>query len=132
MKYGLQEHYIDEMVLDSTTEMRDGFNGFCDLLRKESIPLTIISAGVTNVIESVLKKHSHEVRLPKGTAILANEMRFADGNLVGWSEPLLTSQSKRQCAETYPDVYKERVEGKGVLLFGDSLGDVTMAEGGGH
>eukprot|EP00429_Kryptoperidinium_foliaceum_P096272 CAMPEP_0176243290 /NCGR_PEP_ID=MMETSP0121_2-20121125/30848_1 /TAXON_ID=160619 /ORGANISM="Kryptoperidinium foliaceum, Strain CCMP 1326" /LENGTH=138 /DNA_ID=CAMNT_0017582879 /DNA_START=12 /DNA_END=428 /DNA_ORIENTATION=- len=87
-----------------------------------------MSAGLQNVIEEILRQRL-PFELAPTTVVVSNSMCFDEGgSLVGFSEPVIHMFNKTSAL--VPQELHPLLEGKRrCLLLGDSLGDVTMAEG---
>jgi len=123
IEHGMHRDHVPQIVQDADTTLRQGFVELCAVLRERQIPLTIISAGITQIVEEILAP----VELPD-THILANQMQYnGEGALERWSLPLLHSESKSRVAEDYPAIWQERVVGRGIIALGDNITDLSCA-----
>jgi len=125
-------------------KLRDGVEEAFGLAYTKGIPLIIVSAGLGNVIEEVIRQR---IRMPVQTdvegganhdassndwpnvRVLSNTILWdEDGHQCGFSEPLIHMYNKS--LQDAPDTIKTMLEGRKVgLLSGDSTGDLTMAHG---
>ncbi|CAK0809579.1 unnamed protein product [Prorocentrum cordatum] len=120
----------DAVASCSTIGFRDGITELVAACQGADppIPLLVMSAGLGDVIEEFFRQ-----RLPfplsATTMVVSNRMTFGDdGQLVGFSEPLLHMFNKT--AAFMDDAARELTRGKRrCLLLGDGLGDLTMANG---
>jgi len=122
---------ITKAVSNCTTiQLRDGIADFIRLCQEAMppIPVLIMSAGLGDVIEEFLKQHL-PFDLAPTTRVVSNRMCFNDeGRLTGFSEPLLHMFNKT--AEFVPEDAQPLLESKQhCLILGDSVGDLTMADG---
>jgi len=86
MEPPLMKSSIESMVRDSTTRLR--CKSMIDSLAKEEVPVLVLSAGVGDVVQEVLKQNG--VLLPN-VKIISNFMIFDDvtQRLVGFKQPLM-------------------------------------------
>ena len=126
-KVGITKGMITEVVESGGgVTMRDGADEVIDVIEKNGVPLLIFSAGLADVIEEVLQWKLRR-RLGSKTKVVSNRMIFDKENvLVGVSEPLIHMFNKNLGAVPQ-ELQPKR---KNVLLLGDGMGDVTMADGG--
>ena len=98
-------------------------------LSKWQIPVLVFSGGIGNVLEYVLENSN--CRYPNMT-VVSNFLDFnSQGLVTGFKGPLIhvfnkTSKTLRQCRPEYLEKLRDR---KHVILMGDSLGDIAMADG---
>lgn len=111
-------------------ELREGVDCFLRYCQDSCppIPVVIMSAGLGDVIEIYLRQRL-PFELKSTTTIVSNRMTFSEeGMLNGFSEPLLHMYNKTAARMTESDF--ALVAGMGAcLVVGDSLGDLTMADG---
>ena len=126
VEHGLTKTMVDASVAETDTPLREGYADFCQKMNEHGIPLTVLSAGITQYVEAILAKSSSRC---DSEVIISNDMIFdAEGKLVGWSD-LIHSENKKHASHSFRKVYEERVDGRGVILLGDSLGDAAMVRG---
>lgn len=136
----LQEPFTPALLESAVRESRIALRPGCDELlagcHDRGVPVVVMSAGLGNVIKSVMGQ-----RLTPGTAakvvpslpIVSNWLLFdVQDQVCGFSEPLLHMFNKDGCfietqlAERWPQLSKGRHT---ILLLGDGLGDAHMADG---
>lgn len=106
-----------------TLALRPGFAELLNTLQSHNLPVLIFSAGIANVITEIFAQLLPSVPLAKTTQVVGNEMNFDSGGVLrGWG-PLIHMYNKNQ------SVVPESRQRQNVLLLGDGLGDVTMADG---
>ncbi len=124
---GFNRDVINDVVLHSTLQFRDQVKEFIDLLEKHQVPLIIMSAAPGDMLLEHLR---HAGLLRSNVHVIANLYQFdADGNAIKINEPIIHSLNKHEIVvKNFPvfDTIKER---KNILLLGDSMGDVGMADG---
>ena len=105
--------------------------GVAALLRASAahgFPVTILSAGIGDVIAEVLRQRCGP--LPANLRIASNAMLWEGGACAGFSQPTLHMYNKAAAFAFAPEeLARLRRERPHVVLVGDSDGDATMAEG---
>jgi len=114
--------------------IREGVEKAFQILHEKNIPVIIVSAGLGNVIEEVVRQRIAKPGGVKGeewhnVRVLSNTMIWdKEGNFSEFSEPLIHMYNKS--LQDAPDDLKKMIEGRKVgILCGDGLGDLTMAHG---
>merc|ERR1712000_246988 len=109
--------------------LRSGVEEVFKIAHKNGIPIIVLSAGLGNVIEEVIKqcirKPSGEIGTAwKNVRVLSNTLIWnRKGHHQGFSEPLIVMFNKGLRAA--PSDIKEMLRGRGVgILCGDGLGDL--------
>lgn len=130
-KYQLRSQHIDEIVTNNYLDLRDNFDYFFKFFNSWKVPVIVYSAGIGNIIQSVLE--TREVNMDF-TNIIANNLLFnEDGIFVGkrLSEKIITPVNKTYSHIKENDFYKKNINGKrkNVILIGDSLTDSNMLKG---
>ena len=125
IKMGMRREIIDAIVKDRDLTFRKGADSFFRMVKDDHIPLLIFSAGMGDIIRESLKKEGF---LSDNVHIFANFFRFDDrGNAIGYNTPLIHAFNKNeQQVGAYTDGISDRTN---VILLGDSLGDICMADG---
>ncbi|XFF88433.1 hypothetical protein AB1E18_014652 [Capra hircus] len=105
----------------------DGYKTFFNTLSQNNIPLFIFSAGIGDVLEEMIRQR--KVFHPN-IHIVSNYMEFdEDGFLKGFKGQLIHTYNKNSSVCKNSD-YFQQLQGKtNILLLGDSMGDLTMADG---
>nr|XP_005584257.2 7-methylguanosine phosphate-specific 5'-nucleotidase isoform X2 [Macaca fascicularis] len=105
----------------------EGYKTFFNTLYHNNIPLFIFSAGIGDILEEIIRQM--KVFHPN-IHIVSNYMDFnEDGFLQGFKGQLIHTYNKNSsvCENSG---YFQQLEGKtNVILLGDSIGDLTMADG---
>ncbi|KAM9837205.1 7-methylguanosine phosphate-specific 5'-nucleotidase-like [Aulostomus maculatus] len=127
IQQGIRKDMLAQAVKESGSMLRDGHKVFFDCLAEHQIPLLIFSAGVGDVLEELIRQN--RVFHPN-VHIISNYMDFdLDGVLRAFRGQLIHTFNKREGALTHAAHLKELQGRSNVLLLGDSLGDLTMADG---
>lgn len=124
---GFQREWLGRAVRTAreagTLALRPGFAELLNTLQSHNMPVLIFSAGIANVITEIFAQLLPSVPLAKTTQVVGNEMHFDSGGVLrGWG-PLIHMYNKNQ------SVVAKSQQRQNVLLLGDGLGDVTMADG---
>jgi 5'-nucleotidase len=136
VQYGLARSTISKAVCEAVQTQRFGLrehlDEFLSLLSDAKVPTLIFSAGIADVLEEVLRTqvataswdHLH---------VISNRCIYHEDNeqVQGFVQPLLHVFNKRSSAYLHTDYFKvpDLPKRQCLLLLGDSLGDITMAEG---
>eukprot|EP00854_Cymbomonas_tetramitiformis_P007218 gene7218-8600_t len=131
LKEGITEEHISSAVRTANLELREGWPQLMQTLQSHQVPLLVFSAGIANVIHEVFAQKFGNVS--STTHIISNWLSFSDtGCVEGISEPLIHMFNK-DSRHTKGTDYHKSVEARcNVILLGDGLGDITMAEGISH
>ncbi|XP_055339503.1 7-methylguanosine phosphate-specific 5'-nucleotidase A-like isoform X2 [Paramacrobiotus metropolitanus] len=130
LQLGFQESWIKEMVRESTVEFRDRTDEFFQKLDNFRVPLLIYSAGIDNLISGVLSERSNIKSTSLEPLIVANSMVFDEkGLLKGFREELIHSFNKNEIFPHHRDYFEKHSSRRNVLLMGDMIGDLAMADG---
>jgi len=99
-------------------------------LRKNQVKTTIVSAGISTVIEEVLKQN--EIEIHEQAEIIANVPVWEEnGSIVSFKEPLIHARNKEQVLKTlgFSGINDEVGAPYNVVLAGNSIGDVLCLLG---
>ncbi|XP_022365391.1 7-methylguanosine phosphate-specific 5'-nucleotidase isoform X4 [Enhydra lutris kenyoni] len=123
----IQKAQIAQVVRESNAMLREGYKMFFNTLYQNNIPLFIFSAGIGDILEEIIRQM--KVFHPN-IHIVSNYMDFdEDGFLQGFKGRLIHTYNKSSsvCENSG---YFQQLQGKtNILLLGDSMGDLTMADG---
>ncbi|KAJ8344697.1 hypothetical protein SKAU_G00288900 [Synaphobranchus kaupii] len=123
----IRKDLLSLVVRESDARLREGYRLFFDCLQEHSIPLLIFSAGIGDVLEEVIRQAG--VFHPN-VKVFSNYMDFDErGTLQAFKGQLIHIYNKREGALLNSSHFKELRARPNVLLLGDSLGDLTMADG---
>ncbi|XP_059494823.1 cytosolic 5'-nucleotidase 3-like isoform X1 [Stegostoma tigrinum] len=123
----IEKSKLAKTVRESDIELRDGFRVFFDELHKHNIPVLIFSAGVGDVLEEIIRQFDVYHR---NITVVSNFMDFDEsGVLKGFKGEIIHVYNKREGA-LHNSKHFEQLEGhSNIILLGDSLGDLNMADG---
>ncbi|XP_039895000.1 7-methylguanosine phosphate-specific 5'-nucleotidase-like isoform X5 [Simochromis diagramma] len=123
----IRKDMLARAVKESSAMLREGYKVFFDHLAEHQVPLLILSAGVGDVLEEVIRQN--HVFHPN-VHIISNYMDFDHtGVLQAFKGQLIHTFNKREGALSHAAGLRELQGRPNVLLLGDSLGDLTMADG---
>ncbi|KAJ3607564.1 hypothetical protein NHX12_024615 [Muraenolepis orangiensis] len=127
IQQNIQRDMLAQAVRESGVILRDGYEVFFDRLAELQVPLLIFSAGVGDILEEVVRQS--RVFHPN-VHVISNYMDFDDhGVLRAFKGHLIHTFNKREGALLHAANLPELQGRPNVLLLGDSLGDLTMADG---
>ncbi|XP_028311318.1 cytosolic 5'-nucleotidase 3-like [Gouania willdenowi] len=123
----IRKEMLSTAVQESEAMLREGYEFFFNHLHEHSIPLLIFSAGIGDILEEVIRQagvfHSN-------VNVFSNYMDFDDsGVLKAFKGELIHIYNKREGAMLNTGHFQELRTRPNVLLMGDSLGDLNMADG---
>lgn len=123
----LQRDKLSEAVRESDAALRDGFEQFFDRLQQHSVPVFIFSAGLGDVLEEILRQSG--VYHPN-VKVVSNFMDFDDNGVIrGFKGELIHVYNKHDGALRNTEYFKQLKDISNIILMGDSLGDLSMADG---
>lgn len=123
----IKKDLLATVVRESDAMLRDGYQLLFDHLHEHSIPLLIFSAGIGDILEEVIRQAG--VFHPN-VKVFSNYMDFDEsGVLRAFKGELIHIYNKREGALLNTGHFQELRTRPNVLLLGDSLGDLTMADG---
>ncbi|XP_031782592.1 7-methylguanosine phosphate-specific 5'-nucleotidase isoform X2 [Nasonia vitripennis] len=106
--------------------LRDGTKELFSKLKKFNIPILVFSAGIGDVLESILKCQGI---LSENVKIISNFMKFDGDTLNGFENSnRLIHPFNKNSHTVENDYFKILHERTNVILMGDSLGDASMAD----
>ncbi|XP_030225517.1 cytosolic 5'-nucleotidase 3 isoform X2 [Gadus morhua] len=123
----LQKDKLPDIVRESDSALREGYEHFFDRLHQHSVPVFIFSAGLGDVLEEIIRQAG--VYLPN-VKVVSNFMDFDDnGILKGFKGELIHVYNKHDGALRNTEYFKQFKDNTNIILMGDSLGDLNMADG---
>ncbi|XP_074552812.1 cytosolic 5'-nucleotidase 3A-like isoform X2 [Halichoeres trimaculatus] len=127
VQQAIKKDLLAVVVRESEAMLREGYPLFFNHLRDHSIPLLIFSAGIGDILEEVIRQagvfHSN-------VKVFSNYMDFDEsGVLRAFKGELIHIYNKREGALLNTGHFQELRTRPNVLLLGDSLGDLNMADG---
>lgn len=123
----IKKDHLTTAVRGSGAMLREHYKLFFDHLHEHSIPLLIFSAGIGDILEEVIRQAG--VFHPN-VNVISNYMDFDEsGVLRAFKGELIHIYNKREGALLNTSHFQELHTRPNVLLLGDSLGDLNMADG---
>lgn len=123
----IRKDQLEMAVRESDAMLRDGFKPFFDKLYEHSIPLVIFSAGIGDVLEEIIRQAG--VFHPN-VKVVSNYMDFDDnGVLRAFKGELIHTYNKQEGALKNSGLFNQQTESRNIILLGDSMGDLSMADG---
>ncbi|NWT04394.1 5NT3B nucleotidase, partial [Mionectes macconnelli] len=119
---------IAQIVRESEAMLRYGHGAeFFDRLHKNNVPLFIFSAGVGDVLEEIIRQASV---FYSNVNVVSNYMEFDDdGVLTHFKGPLIHTYNKNNTVLQGTEYFQQLSTRTNIILLGDSMGDLTMADG---
>lgn len=145
LQSGLYRRDLVTAVDGANLQLRPGMKEILQFAgANPSLPCTIFSAGIADVIAVVLERHVFPEGIPPNVHIVSNRMMFqgdlptdrpgtgsGTGPLIGWNDdgraPLVHMFNKNFA--THPEFATLAATHRRVILAGDGLGDAHMADG---
>lgn len=118
---------IRQCVTMSSAKLRDGCCWFFDELKKHEVPVLIFSAGIGDIIEEIIKQQS---TMHDNMHVVSNYMKFNEENkMIGFQNEIIHVYNKNENAIHGSDYFQNIEHRTSMILMGDSLGDLHMADG---
>lgn len=122
LEYKLKEADIYNTVASNKFILRTGTKEFLEKMHNSNVPVLMLSAGVGNVIESILNYNNiyfDNIHLD------SNFLIFKNGEAVGVNKKIIHTMNKNSAdlIEKFGDVIKNR---RNIILFGDIVSDIDM------
>ncbi|XP_074649626.1 7-methylguanosine phosphate-specific 5'-nucleotidase-like isoform X2 [Tubulanus polymorphus] len=126
-KCNIYQKDIKAIVSQSEAQLRDGVDWMFKQLHKAEVPCLIFSAGVGDVIQEVIHYRS---KMFDNMKIVSNFMQFdSSGKLIDFQGEMIHIFNKNESAIHESDYFTNLSHRDNVILLGDSVGDIRMAEG---
>ncbi|XP_075068686.1 cytosolic 5'-nucleotidase 3A isoform X1 [Mixophyes fleayi] len=123
----LQKDQLAEVVRDSDIMLKDGYETFFDKLNEHNVPVFIFSAGLGDVLEEAIRQCG--IYYPN-VKVVSNFMDFDEnGVMKGFKGELIHVYNKHDGALKSTEYFNQLKDNSNIILLGDSLGDLTMADG---
>lgn len=129
---GLTKNILQTAVKDSVAarniSLRSGAIEFMNKCEKHAIPILIFSAGISDVLEEVLKIEFLPASLPSNLHIVSNRCKFdsRSGILLEFEDPTYHVFNKKASSLARDNGYlkqKDLPNRRNIILLGDSLGN---------
>ncbi|KAK8401245.1 hypothetical protein O3P69_002781 [Scylla paramamosain] len=127
VKCSIRQASIEGMVSASSARLRDGSEELCQKLHRAGVPVLVLSAGMGDVLEQVLR---HFKVYTDNVKVVSNFFNYNEqGIMVGFKGNLIHMFNKNEDAIHSSDYFEKLQNRTNVILMGDSLGDIKMALG---
>lgn len=124
---GISRADIVQAVKHANTELRDGARELLDTLGARGVPTLLFSAGIEDLILEYMQTKGGGA-LPPSMHVVSNRIRWdASGKIAGFFDPLIHMFNKDDRHTAGLPWFEAARDRPNVVLIGDSLGDVTMA-----
>ncbi|XP_071491682.1 cytosolic 5'-nucleotidase 3-like [Diadema antillarum] len=118
---------IKRMVADSGVMLREGVSQTFRRCHDAGVPFLIFSGGMGDILTEVI--HQFAQLLPN-MHVVSNFMVFdKEEKLIGFKGDIIHTCNKHEVARHHPDYFANNKSRTNVILLGDMLGDLRMAEG---
>ncbi len=126
IEYGLDKNMINDII--KKVQLRKNCLIFLDTLKEENIPLLIFSAGIGDIIREYLRSID---KFSPNLQVISNLLEFdKDGKAIRYDEDhIIHTFNKNEVQVKDHPYHKEIEKRKNVILLGDQIGDLNMAEG---
>ncbi|KAM4691513.1 7-methylguanosine phosphate-specific 5'-nucleotidase [Rhinophrynus dorsalis] len=123
----IQKDKLAQVVKESGAMLREGYKLFFDSLHHNEIPLFIFSAGIGDVLEEII---SQAGVFHPNIKVVSNYMDFDNNGLMtGFKGELIHTYNKNNSVLRDTEYFQQISHRTNILLMGDTLGDLTMADG---
>ncbi|XP_020824652.1 cytosolic 5'-nucleotidase 3A isoform X2 [Phascolarctos cinereus] len=127
VEQALQKSKLQGVVEESDVMLKEGYEHFFDKLKEHNIPVFIFSAGIGDVLEEVICQagvYHNNIK------VVSNFMDFDDNGVIkGFKGELIHVFNKHDGALRNTQYFKQLKDNSNIILLGDSLGDLRMADG---
>lgn len=116
--------------LQSKVQLRTGYESFFELLAARRVPVLILSAGIGDMIEYALEGKNLSQYNHVNVHIISNFFKYDEAGIVtGFKGKMIHVFNKNEVVVKDTPHYANIAARGNVLLMGDSLGDLRMADG---
>ena len=120
------EKCVNEMIDKGVPKFRSGIKKFLISLKKDEVPLIILSSSLEDLIKEFLKQKNVNY---ENIHIIGNSFEFDKyGKAIGIKRIIHVFSKNEANIEGLP-IYNKLTNRRNVILLGDSLGDLGMIEG---
>lgn len=127
IKSGMNKSIIEDIVRKRKIPFRKGLPEFLKNLNENSIPIMIMTAGPGDIVLEALK--FEKLNYPN-LHIIGNLFIWdKNGKAIGVKEPIIHSLNKHEIEVKSHPIYSELLKRKNLILLGDLIEDIKMAEG---
>lgn len=125
---GVEKSMFPKMVKSSNVAFRDRTDEMLNKLTESNVPLLVLSAGLGDLVVEILKHF--DLMHASNTKVVSNFLAFdPDGKVCGIEGEMIHVFNKNESAVHDSPYFKELQSRHNIVLLGDSLGDLRMADG---
>ena len=125
---GIKREMFGKFVKTSNVEFRDNTKVMLDGLNQADVPVLVMSAGLGDILVEVMDAFGVYHR--SNTKVVSNFLSYDhDGLVTGIEGSMIHVYNKSTCAISDSEYFKTNFSRNNVILMGDSIGDLTMAQG---
>ena len=125
---GIQKKMFGQFVKTSNVEFRDHTKTMLDGLNKAEVPVLVMSAGLGDILVEVME--AFNVYHRSNTKVVSNFLSYdSEGLVTGLDGTMIHVYNKNENAIHDSEYFKGLQGRHNVILMGDSIGDLQMAEG---
>lgn len=124
----INKNMFGKFVKTSNVEFRDHTKLMLDSLNKSNVPVLVLSAGLGDILVEVME--AFQVYHRSNTKVVSNFLAYdGNGRVIGCKGDMIHVYNKNESACGDPEYYKLLQGRNNVMLMGDSIGDLQMADG---
>lgn len=125
---GIERKMFSQFVKTSNVEFRDHTKLMLDCLNNAQVPVLVMSAGLGDILVEVMD--AFDVYHRSNTKVVSNFLSYdSNGKVIGLEGKMIHVYNKNENA-IHDSEYFQKLQGRGnVILLGDSIGDLRMADG---
>jgi 5'-nucleotidase len=124
VQYGMSRKVVGKVITIQSKFMRKSFRQLFKILADNKIPILVLSSGLGDVIEGMLKKKRI---FTKNIHIISNYFDFdKEGKAIGYKGKIIHVFNKDESQIKGTPHFERILSRKNVILLGDSLGDLKM------
>lgn len=130
IEVGLDKKAVQWAAHHESIQFRDGFLDFMDFLKRNEIPLVVMSASGLG-IEAIKMCFEKIDKLYRNVYIISNDFVWDEnGKAITEKQPIIHSLNKDETlVANFPEIFAQVKNRKNVILLGDNPEDVAMVEG---
>ena len=117
---------IEDTISEDTLCFREGVEDFLSRLKRENVPLVIITSSLGDLIDEFL---SQQNKKSDNVHVIGNRFNFDSKGKAINIEKIVHIFNKNEFSTEGLGVHKKLLERKNVILLGDHLGDLGMVDG---
>ena len=123
---GIHKDLFSQFVKTSNVEFRDHTKHMLDHLKDAQVPVLVMSAGLGDILVEVME--AFDVYHRSNTKVMSNFLSYDEnGKVIGLEGKMIHVYNKNALQNSE---YFHTLNGRGnVILLGDSIGDLQMANG---